>query len=53
MRMRTFLIVLCCVVAVTYIVLMLTATGQQNDSFKNIMTQTHQQLKELHVSISC
>lgn len=53
MRMRTFLIVLCFVVAITYIVLMLTATGQQNDSFKNIMTQTHQQWKELHVSNYC
>lgn len=29
---------------------MITSAGQENDSFKNIVSQTHQQLKEFHVS---
>lgn len=53
MRTKNFLIILCCVVLTSLFLILFSPAGQQNDSFKNIVSQTHQQLKEFHVSYDC
>lgn len=51
MRMKTFLIIFGCVVVTSYIFVMTSSTREQNDSkIKTIVTQTHQHIKEFHVS---
>lgn len=50
MRMKTFLIVFGCVVITSYVFVVISSTREQDDSIKTIVTQTHQQIKEFHVS---
>ncbi|XP_055374418.1 uncharacterized protein LOC129607420 [Condylostylus longicornis] len=51
MRTKNFIIILCCVVLTSFIFIILGPAGQQNDSIKNIVTQTHQQLRELQENL--
>lgn len=47
--MKTFLIVFGCVVITSYLYVMISSTGEQHDSIKTIVAQTHQQIKEIQV----
>uniref|UniRef100_A0A1L8DCU3 Uncharacterized protein n=1 Tax=Nyssomyia neivai TaxID=330878 RepID=A0A1L8DCU3_9DIPT len=47
MRTKNFLIILCCVIATSLVLIILGPTGQQNQSIKDIIDGTHQQFKEL------
>lgn len=49
MRTKNFLLILLCIVITSVLLIMISPTGQQNDSFNNIVTQTHQHLKDLQV----
>lgn len=51
MRTKNFVLILVCVVLTSFIFIILGPAGQQNDSLKNIVTQTHQQLNKLQVSL--
>lgn len=51
MRTKNFLIILCCVVLTSLLLLLFSPAGQHNDSFNSLMSQTHQQLQEFHVSV--
>lgn len=50
MRTKNLLIILGCVVLTSLLVILFSPAGQQNDSLQSIVSQTHQQLKEFHVS---
>lgn len=50
MRIKTFLIVCGCVLITSYILIIFTSSEQQNDSIKNIMSQTNLHIKEIQVS---
>uniref|UniRef100_A0A1B0CQ33 Uncharacterized protein n=1 Tax=Lutzomyia longipalpis TaxID=7200 RepID=A0A1B0CQ33_LUTLO len=46
MRTKNFLIILCCVIATSLVLIILGPTGQQNQSIKDIIDGTHQQFRE-------
>lgn len=50
MRIKTFLIVCGCVLITSYILIIFTSSEQQNDSIKNIVSQTNLHIKEIQVS---
>lgn len=51
MRIKSFLLILSCVITLSLLLIILGPAGQQNDSFKNIVSQTHQQLREIQVRV--
>lgn len=51
MRTKNCLLILCFVIFTSLILIILGPAGQQNDSLKNIVTQTHQQIKEFQENL--
>lgn len=49
MRIKSFLIGLCGVVITSALLILFSAAGQQNENLKNIVSQTHQQIREFQV----
>uniref|UniRef100_A0A2M4BRZ5 Putative secreted protein n=1 Tax=Anopheles marajoara TaxID=58244 RepID=A0A2M4BRZ5_9DIPT len=47
MRTKPFLLLLTCVVMTTFLLILFGSAGQQNESLKNIVSQTHQQFRNL------
>lgn len=47
MRTKHFLLILISVITTSILLILLGPAGQQNDSIKNIMSQTHEQLRNL------
>ncbi|XP_040166972.1 uncharacterized protein LOC120902351 [Anopheles arabiensis] len=45
MRTKPFLLILTCVLMTTFLLILFGSAGQQNDSLKNIVSQTHQQFR--------
>ncbi|XP_058126466.1 uncharacterized protein LOC131291362 [Anopheles ziemanni] len=45
MRTKPFLVILTCVLMTTFLLILFGSAGQQNDSLKNIVSQTHQHLR--------
>ncbi|XP_052867850.1 uncharacterized protein LOC128273836 [Anopheles cruzii] len=45
MRTKPFLLILTCVVMTTFLLILFSSAGQQNDSLKSIVSQTHQQFR--------
>lgn len=51
MRTKNLVLILCCIVLTSLIFIILGPAGQQNDSLKNIVTQTHQQFNKLQENL--
>lgn len=49
MRTKSFLIGLCGVVLTSALLILFSSAGQQNENLKNIVSQTHQQIREFQV----
>lgn len=51
MRTKNLVLILCCIVLTSFIFIILGPAGQQNDSLKNIVTQTHQRFNKLQENL--
>lgn len=51
MRTKHFLLILITVIATSVLLILLGPAGQQNDSIKNIVSQTHEQLRNLQKNL--
>lgn len=51
MRTKSFLIGLCGVVITSALLILFSSAGQPNENLKNIVSQTHQQIREFQVII--